>query len=104
MSDKEELNRLRQQARKDRQLLEQAARVLAEIDRNVGLSDEQADGLAAVRLRVEGRERASLEDLLAAAGEIGGKRRLEDALPADEEPISDWPVIEEEKKDWPGLR
>jgi hypothetical protein len=41
---------------------------------------------------------------LAAAGEIGGKRRLEDALPADEEPISDWPVIEEEKKDWPGLR
>jgi hypothetical protein len=100
----EELKQLRERARKDYKLFERAARALAEIDRNAGLSDEQADVLAALRIRVEGRERASLEDLLSAAGDIGSRRRLEDALPTEDESESDWPTIPEEKKEWPGLR
>jgi hypothetical protein len=77
---KDELDVLRRQARDDRKLLRRAERALAEIDRGPGLSDEHADVLAALRIRLEGRERASLEDLM-----------------------SDWPVIEEKPRDWPGL-
>jgi hypothetical protein len=101
VSERDELKRLRDQARRDRKLFERAALALAEIDRNTGLSTEQADVLAALRIRVEGRERASLEDLLSAAGDAGG-RRLEDALPGEDEPDSDWPTITEKKRDWPG--
>jgi hypothetical protein len=103
VSEQDELKRLRDQARRDRKLFERAALALAEIDRTTGLSDEQADVLAALRIRVEGRERASLEDLLSAAGDVGGRRPLEDALPGEDEPESDWPTIREKKRDWPGL-
>jgi hypothetical protein len=102
VSERDELKRLRDQTRRDRKLFERAAIALAEIDRNTGLSTEQADVLAALRIRVEGRERASLEDLLSAAGDAGG-RRLEDALPGEDEPDSDWPTVTEKKRDWPGL-
>jgi hypothetical protein len=102
VSEQDELKRLRDQARRDRKLFERAALALAEIDRNTGLSTEQADVLAALRIRVEGRERASLEDLLSAAGDAGS-RRLEDALPGEDEPDSDWPTVTEKKRDWPGL-
>ena len=103
VSEQDELKRLRDQARRDRKLFERAALALAEIDRNTALSDEQADVLAALRIRVEGRERASLEDLLSAAGDAGSRRRLEDALPGEDEPGSDWPTVTEKKRDWPGL-
>jgi hypothetical protein len=103
VNEQDELKRLRDQARGDRKLFERAALALAEIDRNTGLSNEQADVLAALRLRVEGRERASLEDLLSTAGDAGSRRRLEDALPGEDGPSSDWPTITEKKKDWPGL-
>ena len=76
--------------------------MLAEIDRSDGLSDEHADVLAALRLRIEGKERASLEDLLEAAGDISGKRDLKDVLSEPEEKSSEWPEIKETKRDWPG--
>ena len=102
MSDSDELARLRAQAREDRKLLRRAAEALAEIDRAQGLSDNNADVLAALRIRVEGRERASLEDLLSAAGPLSGRRDLSDVTGSEKE-SSDWPVIENKKKDWPGL-
>ena len=100
----QELERLRQQARDDRKLIDRAARALAEIDRGPGLNDEHADVLAALRIRLEGKPRASLEDLLTAAGDISGKKDLGDALstPKDK-PKGDWPDIPDKKKDWPGL-
>lgn len=100
----DELAQLRAQAKEDRKLIADAAQVLGEIDRGPGLTAEHADVLAALRIRLEGKPRASLEDLLSAAGDISAKKDLSDVLgtPPDE-PKSDWPVIEEKKRDWPGL-
>jgi hypothetical protein len=104
MTDAEEIKKLKQQAREDRKLFQTASDALAEIDRNHGLDDHHADVLAALRIRLEGRKRASLDDLLTATGDISGKRDLGDALDATEKKkSSDWPEIEEQKKDWPGL-
>ena len=82
--------------------MDRAARALAEIDRTHDLTDEQADVLAALRIRVEGKERGSLEDLLQATKDIGAKKDLGDVLSGGG-PKSDWPTeVKEEKKDWPG--
>ncbi len=99
----DELKRLREQERRDRKLIDRAARVLAEIDRATGLSDEHADVLAALRIRIEGKERASLEDLIATTGEISGKRDLGEVLSQPGDDKSEWPTIEDKKKDWPDL-
>ncbi len=99
-----ELEKLRKQERDDRKLISKAADTLAEIDRGAGLSDEHADVLAALRLRIEGKPRKSLEDLLTAAGDIKGKRDLGDVIAApDEDNPTDWPEIKEKKKEWPSL-
>ncbi len=99
----DELARLRTQAKEDRKLIQQAAQVLAELDRAQGLSDEHADVLAALRIRLEGKKRASLEELLTVAGDIGAKKDLGDALTGREETASaEWPAIEEKRRDWPG--
>lgn len=104
MSEEEELARLREEIRSDRKLIESAADALAEIDRGAGLIDRHADILASLRIRLEGKPRAKLEDLLTAAGDISGKRDLGDVLAGGEpKPQSDWPEVEETKRDWPGL-
>lgn len=101
MSD-DELSSLRSQATEDRKLIRKAAEALAEIGRNEGLSDAHADVLAALRIRLEGKPRESLEDLLTAAGDISGKKDLGDVLAdTDDKSASDWPVVEEKKRDWP---
>lgn len=61
----------------DLELLKKAERVLAEIDRTEGLLDRHADVLAALRIRIEGGPRKSLEDLMQAAGDISGQRAKE---------------------------
>lgn len=102
----EELQSLRARAKEDRKLIQDAERALAEIDRGAGLADHQADVLAALRIRLEGKERKSLEDLLSAAGDIGAKKDLGSALSQAETQASDqgdWPVVEDKKKDWPSL-
>jgi hypothetical protein len=98
----EDTERLKAQVRKDRKLIERATRALAEIDRAQGLSDEQADVLAALRIRLEGKERASLEDLLSATGDIAGKKDLGEVLGEGTSNKSEWPTVEEKKRDWPG--
>lgn len=103
MSD-DELEKLRAQAKEDRKLLQKAEQVLAEIDRGPGLNEVQADVLAAIRIRLTGKERAKLEDLLTAAGDLGGgKKDLRDVLSGPEPSTTEWPEIEEKKRDWPGL-
>jgi hypothetical protein len=99
----DELEQLREQAKADRKLIQQAANVLGEIDRGPGLSGPQADVLAALRIRLEGKPRGSLEDLISAAGEISSKKDLGDILAPDEPKNTDWPVVEEKKPEWPGI-
>jgi hypothetical protein len=102
MGETDRLRRLEEQVRQDRKLIRKAADALAEIHRGPGLSDEHADVLASLRIRLEGKERASLEDLLTATGDVG-KPDLTDTLGgAEPGSKSDWPTIEEKKKDWPG--
>ncbi len=99
----EELEVLRAAAKDDRKLIQRAADILGEIDRGPGLANEHADVLAALRIRLEGKERAKLEDLLSAAGDIG-KKDLGDALAGAEAAptTTEWPEVEEKKRDWPG--
>jgi hypothetical protein len=100
----DELAELRARARADRKLIADAAQVLGEISRSTGLSDEHTEVLAALRIRLEGKKRASLEELLEVAGDLGGKKDLGDVLASpDDKPGADWPVVEEKKRDWPGL-
>jgi hypothetical protein len=100
----DELARLREDAHQDRKLIQDAADAFAEIDRNQGLVDRHATVLAALRIRLEGKPRAKLEDLLSAAGDIAGKRDLGEVLAGgDDKPASNWPDVEEQKRDWPGL-
>lgn len=100
----DEVKKLKADVRADRKLIEAAADVLGEIDRGPGLIDRQADVLAALRIRIEGKPRAKLEDLLSAAGDIGGQKDLGDVLSgADEPSTSEWPEVKEQKRDWPSL-
>lgn len=64
----------------DEALLRQAERALTEIKVAHGLSDEHASVLAALRLRLKGDPGKSLEDMLAAAGDLGQDRKLEELL------------------------
>jgi hypothetical protein len=61
----------------DLELIKKAEAVLAEIDRAGGLDDRHADVLAALRIRIEGGPRKSLDELMNAAGEIRGKKVAE---------------------------
>jgi hypothetical protein len=103
MAEEEELRTLREQAKQDRKLIRQAADTLAEIGRNEGLSDEHADVLTALRIRLEGKKRASLDELLTVTKDITGKKDLGDVLSGSEsESGSGWPAVEEKKREWPG--
>jgi hypothetical protein len=61
----------------DLDLIRRAEAVLSELDRNQGLIDRHADVLAALRIRLEGGPRKSLEELMNAAGEIRGRKAAE---------------------------
>lgn len=87
----------------DEALMRRAESVLAELDRNQGLSDEHAAVLAALRIRLDGGPRKTLDDVLRAAGDLKGRRSLDD-LPAPQKPsLEDALKKPPAKKDWPGL-
>jgi hypothetical protein len=87
----------------DEALLRRAEATLAEIDRNQGLSDEHAEVLAAIRLRIDGAPRKSLDDVLRAAGTIKGKRSLDDPPPPPAKAsFEDALKKASSKKEWPG--
>ena len=79
----------------DRQLLERAELALTQLHTQYGLTAEQSSTLTAIRLRLEGKARASLEDLLDAGKDLGAKDPLGEALrresrgPSFEEALSE---------------
>lgn len=87
----------------DEKLLRRAEAVLAELDRTQGLADEHADLLAALRIRLFGSPRKSLDDILEAAGELKGKASLEDLPPARRrDSLEDAFRRSQTKPQWPG--
>jgi hypothetical protein len=64
----------------DHELLVRAELALTQLNNRHGLEPTQSATLTAIRLRLEGVERATLEDLLAAGKDVGGNDPLADAL------------------------
>ncbi len=85
IQDEAKAEEARRKAAADFELMRKAEAVLAELDRNLGLEDRHADVLAALRIRIEGVPRKSLEELMSAAGDIRGKKgELDNRLKAEE--------------------
>ena len=88
----------------DETLMRRAEAVLSELDRDQGLSDEHADVLAALRIRLDGAPRRSLDDILRAAGDLRGKRSLDDPIAAaPRRSLDDVLKKTSAPKEWPGL-
>ncbi len=86
----------------DLRLIRRAEEVLAELDRNQGLSPEHASVLAALRIRIHGAPRKSLDDVIQAAGEIKGRVSLEDVeIKKQKGSLEDILNKPPEKKEWP---
>lgn len=90
----------------DEELLRRAERALTEIKVAEGLSDDHASVLAALRLRLKGDPGKSLEDMLAAAGDLGQGRKLEELLASRPPPKRTLDDVlanppERPKRDWP---
>ena len=88
----------------DERLLARAEEALTEIKVSQGLSEPHAAVLAALRIRLKGDPGKSLEDLLTAAGDLGGpelhdllqekpasKPSLDDVLAQKRKPKREWP-------------
>ncbi len=58
----------------DEDLLRKAEQVLSELDRTAGLIEEHAEVLAALRIRIYGAPKKTLDEVLKAAGNIKGRR------------------------------
>jgi hypothetical protein len=63
----------------DRDLLVRAELALTQLNNRHGLEPDQSATLTAIRLRLEGKQRASLDDLLTAGRDLGGKDPLREA-------------------------
>ena len=64
----------------DRELLERAELALTQLNNRHGLETDQSATLTAIRLRLEGKSRASLDDLLVAGRDRGDKDPLTEAM------------------------
>jgi len=64
----------------DRELLVRAELALSQVNNRHGLEADQSATLTAIRLRLEGKSRASLDDLLVAGKDLGGKDPLTEAM------------------------
>ena len=91
----------------DEELLAKAEEALTEIKVNQGLSDHHAAVLAALRIRLKGSAGESLDELLAAAGDIGPDNRLDEeiekagAAQAGKPSLDDLLTQKKPKPDWP---
>ena len=72
-----------ERGRDDERLLARAEEALTEIKVSRGLSERHAATLAALRIRLKGDPGKSLEDLLAAAGDLEGPK-LDDVIERSE--------------------
>jgi hypothetical protein len=64
----------------DRELLQRAELALTQLNNRHGLEPDQSATLTAIRLRLEGKSRANLDDLLDAGKDLGGKDPLAEAM------------------------
>jgi hypothetical protein len=85
-------------------LLRRAEKALTQIKVAQGLSEENAGVLAALRIRLKGDAGKSLEDLVAAAGDLVGPE-LQDLLTEGEKPKTSLDDLltqkPKPKRDWP---
>lgn len=85
----------------DEKLLRRAEEVLAEIDRSQGLIDEHAEVLAAIRIRLHGGPRKTLDEVIEAAGNLRGKSLEDVELPKKKGSLDDVLKESPKKRDWP---
>ncbi|HEX2054529.1 MAG TPA: hypothetical protein VHJ78_12495 [Actinomycetota bacterium] len=86
----------------DEQLLRRAEQVLSELDRSTGLIEEHAEVLAALRIRIYGAPKKTLDEVLKAAGDIKGRKRLENLeAPKTAGSLEDAFKLPEKKVEWP---
>jgi hypothetical protein len=86
----------------DDDLLRRAERALSEINRTSGLIDEHAEVLAALRIRIYGAPKKTLEEVLKAAGDLKGKKSLESLdAPKPGGTLEDAFKMPERKTQWP---
>ena len=88
----------------DEELLAQAEQALTEIKVNQGLSDRHASVLAALHIRLKGNAGTSLDELLAAAGDLEPDSLEQKLAEADRTPkrsLDDLLSQPETKRDWP---
>lgn len=87
----------------DIDLLKRAEEALAEINRTQGLADNQAEVLAAIRMRLYGSPGQTLDDAIKAAGDLQGKPTL-DQVQAEEKTgsLDDALQRPKPKREWPG--
>jgi hypothetical protein len=101
----EELDRLRGRVRDDEKLLRRVERALVEIKVASGLSKHHASVLAAVRIRLKGDPGKNLEDVLSAAGDLGGPD-LEELMSKEPQKksssLDDLLSQKKPKPEWPG--
>jgi len=105
--DDEALQQLRARVREDEKLLRRAEQALVEIKVAQGLSDKHASVLAAIRIRLKGDPGKSLEEVLSAAGDLGGPE-LEELMRKEPEnrgsSLDDLLAQKKPKPEWPGGR
>jgi hypothetical protein len=82
----------------DRELLTRAELALSQLNNRHGLEPDQSATLTAIRLRLEGKSRASLDDLLTAGKDLGGKDPLTEAMTRRQGPSFDDLVAGSEQK------
>jgi len=86
----------------DEKLLRRAEQVLSELDRTSGLIEEHAEVLAALRIRIYGAPKKTLDEVLKAAGDIKGRRSIEDLeAPKAAGSLEDAFKAPEKKVEWP---
>lgn len=87
----------------DEAFLKRAEEVLTQIDREHGLDDEHLEFLAALRIRIFGAPRKTLDDVMKAAGEMKGRVQLEELEPPRKTTsLEDVLKKEPPPKEWPG--
>jgi hypothetical protein len=90
----------------DERLLRQAERVLTQLKVSQGLTDDQASVLAALRMRLTGDPGTSLDEMLAASGDLGGPQLdelLEHGVPDTKPKRSFDDILKQEPKKKPSL-